>query len=408
MDSNHQPDRPVVIILTREKHLSELPDTLWSSGTDSLTASRWEEARQTLERSHNCLAVVDGDLPDVELAQIRVELPGSHVRGVLWLTPPGSNSGRNLPLAPDSFLFETVAKPVTVEELRYRLKAMLVRIGRLANPSGGDGPHLRTHFGKGAGQVVAVFSTKGGVGKSFIAVNAAVGLARVFKEKVLLVDADLYYGDVLALLDASTQYTIADVCNRQIKDLDSLLAATTDHPSGISILPRPPAFERADLLNKQVLLDALANYRRLFDHVIINMSTRLDEFNLNVLEFAQRILLVTTPEIPAIQNTSRFTEIANKLMFADKTSLILNRADSGVEIGALEQRIGIRIAARIRSSGRLVVDAANEGTSLFVRDSRMRHDITRDMVGVVEHIANRPSPTQSLRANLSSFLRRAA
>ena len=77
--------------------------------------------------------------------------------------------------------------------------------------------------------MVAIFSTKGGVGKSFIAVNAAVGLARIFKERVLLVDADLYYGDVLALLDASTHYTIADVCNRQIKDLDSLLTSLKEH-----------------------------------------------------------------------------------------------------------------------------------------------------------------------------------
>jgi pilus assembly protein CpaE len=408
MDSTRQPNRPVIIILTRDKHLGELPDTLWSSGTDSLTVSHWAEARKTLESSQVCLAVVDGDMPDVELAQIRVELPGSHVRGVLWLMPAGSDLGRGLLLAPDSILFETVAKPVTAEELNYRLKAMLVRTGALPTKGTLAGPRARAEFGNRGGQVVAVFSTKGGVGKSFIAVNAAVGLARLFKEKVLLVDADLYYGDMLALLDASTQYTIADVCNRQMHDLDSLYAATTNHPTGISILPRPPAFERVELLNKEVLLDALNNYRRLFDHVIVNMSTPLDEFNLNVLEAAQRILLVTTPEIPAIQNTGRFIEIADKLGLTDRTSLILNRAASGVEKKALEERLGIPIEVSIRSSGRLVVQAANEGTSLFVKDSRIRQEITRDLVAVVEHVAGRPRPARTLLPGLPSFLRRAA
>jgi Flp pilus assembly CpaE family ATPase len=88
--------------------------------------------------------------------------------------------------------------------------------------------------------------------------------------------------------------------------------------------------------------------------------------------------------------------------------VILNRADSGVEIEALEQRLGIRFAARIRSSGKLVVQAANEGTSLFVKDARMRQDITHDLVSVVEHIANRPSPSRATLPRISSFLRRAA
>ena len=408
MDSNHQPHRTLVIILTRTERLKDLPDVLWSSGTDSAMVSRWSEAREAMARSSTCLAIIDGELPEVELAQIRVELAGSQVRGVLWLTPPGVDPAQSLVLAPDSILFEAVAKPVTAEELQYRTKAMLIRMGAPASSvRASRGNYLRPEYSERDGQIVAVFSTKGGVGKSLIAVNTAVGLARFYKERVLLVDADLYYGDVLALLDASTRYTIADVCNREIHDPESLLAATASHPSGISILARPPAFERVDLLKKEVLLRALESYRRLFDHVIVNMSTPLDEYNLSLLEAAQRILLVTTPEIPAIQNTSRFMEIADRLGLAEKLSLVLNRADSGVQLQALEQRLGYRVAATVRSSGRLVVQAANEGTSLFIKDARERQEITRDLVSVVEHTAGRSRPRPQL-LQLPSFLRRAA
>jgi hypothetical protein len=111
MDSKLQPTRPVIIILTRDEQLSGLADTLWSSDTDSLTVSLWAEAQKTLQSSQTCLAVVDGDMPAAELAQIRVELPGSHVRGVLWLTPAGSDPGRALLLAPDSVLLRRLPNP---------------------------------------------------------------------------------------------------------------------------------------------------------------------------------------------------------------------------------------------------------------------------------------------------------
>ncbi|HEX8967193.1 MAG TPA: AAA family ATPase [Chloroflexota bacterium] len=397
-----------MIIATRDKGLRELPDTLWSTGTDSVIVSEWEEVRQTLERSPNCVAVIDGELPDAELARIRVELPGSHVRGVLWLAAAGTDPERSLLLAPDSLVFETVSKPISVDELKYRLMAMLVRVGAPAHVSAWRGKRPEADFDERAGKIVTVFSTKGGVGKSLIAVNTAVGLARLYREKVLLVDADLYYGDMLALLDASTQYTIADVCNRQMHDVESLLAATTSHSSGISILPRPPAFERVDLLNKQVLLDALRSYRRLFDHVIVNMSTPLDELNLSLLDLSDRTLLVLTPEIPSIQNTGRFIEIAEKLGLIEQTSVILNRADTGIDRQILEQRLACGIACSIRSSGRLLVQATNEGSSLFTRDAHMRHEITREMAAVVELVAGRRRPKRDFLTRISSLLRRAA
>ena len=140
-----------------------------------------------------------------------------------------------------------------------------------------------------------MFSNKGGVGKSTIAMNLAVGLRRLHGDRVLLVDADLYYGDLEPLLDAQGRHTIADLCIRQSREPDSLMGLTTAHASGISFLPRPAEMARIETLDMSLLVQALPVYASLFDHVVVNMSTALDEFNLSILEAAHRIVVITTP-----------------------------------------------------------------------------------------------------------------
>jgi len=258
------------------------------------------------------------------------------------------------------------------------------------------------------GQIVAVFSNKGGVGKSTIAVNLAVGLRRLHGDRVLLIDADLYYGDLEPLLDAHGRHTIADLCIRQSRESDSLLSLTTAHSSGISFLPRPAEMARIETLDMSLLVQALPVFAHLFDHVVVNMSTALDEFNLSILDAAHRIVVITTPEMPSAVNTARFMEVAAKLKLASKTSVVLNRADSGASTATIEQHLSLNFAARVPSAGRLVVQAGNEGTSLFISDPHLRHDITRALAGLVEHVAGRPRTTQRGWRPFARLLGRAA
>src|SRR5436309_2243905 len=119
------------------------------------------------------------------------------------------------------------------------------------------------------------------------------------------------------------------------------------------------------------------------------MSSSLDELNLQILDAVDRILLVTTPEVPAIHNTHRFLDIAYRLGYMNKMSLLLNRAESGVDLESLEKSLKLPVAARIVSAGRTVVEAANEGKSVFAVDPQFRQEVTRNFSELVETLAGR-------------------
>ncbi len=408
MQSNQAVSAPAVVILTRDKAIGGLGETLWATGVDYATVGSWADVRRTLAGGGRVsMVLVDGDLPASEIEHVLAELPQVPLQAVLWLVSADNARSEHLRLPPTNRPWERVSKPLWPEELLHRVKAVLSQADDL--PPGHASVTQLVSVGSRSqqGQVIAVFSNKGGVGKSTIAVNLAAGLRHLYGDRVLLIDADLYYGDLEPLLDAHGRYTVADLCIRQSREPESLMGLTTAHSSGISFLSRPAEMARIETLDMSLLVQALPIYASLFDHVVINMSTALDEFNLSILDAAHRIVVVTTPEMPSALNTARFMEVAAKLKLASKTSVVLNRADGGTPTDTLEQHLSLQFAARLPSSGRLVVQASNTGQSLFVSDPKLRHDITRAFARLVELLAGRPRGERR-RGLLAHMLGRAA
>jgi Flp pilus assembly CpaE family ATPase len=124
----------------------------------------------------------------------------------------------------------------------------------------------------------------------------------------------------------------------------------------------------------------------------VDTHPSFDELNLQVLDVVDRILVVCTPEISTTHNTSRFLEVAQVLDYAHKLTLVLNRSNSGVRIDAMESTLGLPISATIVSAGRAVVDAANQGMSMFTKDPQMGEQVTRDLAHLVELVAGRSAP----------------
>jgi pilus assembly protein CpaE len=408
MQSNKAMSAPAVLILTRDDAIGALGETLWAAGVDYATVGSWADVRRTLERGRISMAVIDGDLPPSELEHVLAELPRVPLQAVLWLVSADDARAEHLRLPVVDRAWERLSKPVWPEELLHRIKAVLGDGGDFVPVSTSASRPVSISQRPQEGQIIAVFSNKGGVGKSTIAVNLAVGLLHLYGDRVLLIDADLYYGDLEPLLDARGQHTIADLCIRQSRESDSLLSLTTTHATGISFLPRPAEMARIETLDMSLLVQALPVYASLFDHVVINMSTALDEFNLSILDAAHRIVVVTTPEMPSAVNTARFMEVATRLKLASKTSVVLNRADSGTSTDTMEQHLSLHFAARLPSAGRLVVKAANSGQTLFVSDPHIREDITRALAGLVELVAGRPRKARGGWHSLARLFRRAA
>jgi len=222
------------------------------------------------------------------------------------------------------------------------------------------------------GKVLAVFSPKGGVGRTTIAVNLALAAAQLSDRKIVLVDGDLTFGDVGVMLNLPPTRTISDLipyANQLDEELLDTILAT--HPSGLRVLLAPPKPELADLVTPEHMSLILARLRELFDYVIVDTMVTLNDVTLAILDVADKVLVVTTPEIPAVKNVRAFLDTATALGYpADKIEVILNRADAspGLDITEVDTPQGRRCTAPIVCAGLDMVEAANRGVPVVLSE----------------------------------------
>jgi pilus assembly protein CpaE len=140
---------------------------------------------------------------------------------------------------------------------------------------------------------------------------------------------------------------------------------------------------------------------------MVNMSPSMDEMNLQILDVADVILLVATPEVAAITNTARFLEVARRVGYDRKLRVVLNRANSGINVATIEETLNCKIACSLVSDGRAAVESANDGVPLLIGDPQARRPLTRGIVSIVEQLAGIDDrETIEPSKNMLSFLRR--
>ncbi len=254
------------------------------------------------------------------------------------------------------------------------------------------------------GKVLAVFSPKGGVGRTTIALNLSLAIVQLSDRRVVLVDGSLTFGDVAVMLNLPPTRTISDLipyANRLDEDLVNTILAT--HPSGLRVLLAPPKPELADLVTPEHMSLILARLRELFDYVVVDTMTTLNDITLAILDAADKVLVVTTPEIPAIKNVRTFLDTTAALGYPpDKIELILNRADAspGIDVSEIEATLGRRFTARINSGGLRVVEAANRGTPVVLADpgGEVAQGIYNLVKALVPEATRTPPPPARTRA----------
>lgn len=215
------------------------------------------------------------------------------------------------------------------------------------------------------GRVTTVFSTKGGSGKSVMATNLAVVLAERSEGPVVLVDADLQFGDVAVMMKLAPTHTVVDaVSNIERLDaslLESLLA--THEASGLRVLPAPlePAF--ADQIGATDMVKIIQILQRFCSHIVIDTPAYFNDVVLGLVEASDDVLLVAGMDIPNIKNVKiglQTLRLLNTPM--EKLRLILNRANSKVklDIGGVERTLQISAEALVPSDV-IVPQSVNKG-----------------------------------------------
>jgi pilus assembly protein CpaE len=188
------------------------------------------------------------------------------------------------------------------------------------------------------GQVITVFSPKGGTGKTVTSTNVAAALVRRARQRVLLLDLDLQFGDVAMMLGLGPVRTLHDVLSAPGElDEDKLEGFTLRHSSGIDVLAAPDRPEEAELLTNEKMSRLLEVAIASYDTVVVDTSPYFHGPMLSALDYTDTLLLLSGPDMPTLKNLRLVRDTLDQLSFPkDRIHIVLNRAGEREGIGAAE------------------------------------------------------------------------
>ena len=238
------------------------------------------------------------------------------------------------------------------------------------------GPAL--HSETSIGKLVTVFSPKGGVGKTTIAVNLAVALAARGDLQICLVDLDLASGDIAITLQLFPARTIADaVALESQMEFSGLEPLLTPHRRGFSTLVAPVQPDAKDTIPASLIARILSILKSRFDYVVVDTSPAFDEHVLQAFDETDELLLVTTLDVPTLKNVKIACETLDLLNFPKpRRHLVLNRADDkvGLSPAKVESTLEMKIVQSIPTSSEVGI-ATNAGEPIVA--SHPKHAVSQ-------------------------------
>ncbi len=177
------------------------------------------------------------------------------------------------------------------------------------------------------GACVAMISNKGGVGKSTMAVNLAVSLAKRYPDEVLLIDASLQMGVCAPMLDLAPETSLLDAFEqRQRLDSTLIRQLAEPHESGLLLLAAPTDPVAAADIDDQAIAQVLNLARRTFRFVIVDTFPLFDQTIMSVLDVAKRAYIVLDNVVPTVLSAVQLLGLLDKLQYPrDRVGVIVNR-----------------------------------------------------------------------------------
>jgi pilus assembly protein CpaE len=239
-----------------------------------------------------------------------------------------------------------------------------------------------------SGRIIAVMSPKGGVGKTTITTNLAVGLGKEAPMGVVVVDLDLQFGDVASGLLLEPERTLADaVVGAAVQDSVVLKSYLTLHPSGIFALCAPISPTEADQISGEQVGRLLSQLSNEFQYVVVDSAPGIGEHVLATLELATDVVWVCGMDIPSIRGLrTGFGLLAELDLVPENRHVVLNFADrrTGLTLQDVEATIGCPVDVVLPRS-RAVPFSTNKGVPLL-QDST-RDPVTKGLRQLVERFS---------------------
>ena len=218
-------------------------------------------------------------------------------------------------------------------------------------------------------KIITVYSNKGGIGKTTIAVNLAVELAKVTKDKVALIDLNLQLGDISTFLNLNPTFDVNYVIKRLInKDEKELIQAFEKYKTtSLYVLSDPSYIEQSESITPQQITMLFEALKKMFPYIIIDMSSNIDGNSLKILDCSDWILFTTIVNIPAIRNAQRCLNLFRSRRYpADKVKIVINRYmdNEEIKIEDIENTLSQKVYWKIPNNYFTIMEAINKGISI--------------------------------------------
>lgn len=235
------------------------------------------------------------------------------------------------------------------------------------------------------GRVVTVFAPKGGTGKSVIATNSAVSLAKNRGKRTLLIDLDLQFGDAAIMLGTEPEKTIYDLVAAPGQlDSDKLAGYTLRHPTGLDVLAAPLRPEDAELVTEAKVTSLLEVAKEAYDAIVVDTSPFFHGPMLAVLDQTDGLLLLTGTDVPTLKNVSLSMQTLSLLSFPEeRLGLVLNHTTPkrGMKRAEIERALETKVRFEVPYDSD-VPAAVNRGNPPVLESGKFARAIEQ-MTGVL-------------------------
>jgi pilus assembly protein CpaE len=341
------------------------------------------------KRIDDCLGKVQNDPPDILIVHLDTSADPDKTLGVvesLKLAHPllavfvNSNSSEPelIMSAMRAGAQEFLQRPVEMDDLHRAIDKVR---------------RLRSHTESKTvtrGEVVSVFSKRGGLGITTLAVNLGIALSEISEQRTALMDLDLQLGDVTSFLDLSPEYGILDACNDSDEvDKTTLQSCMTPHRSGVMILAEKGDSDEPSEVTGSQVKQILEHLRSIYRYVVVDTSHILNDSTSSAFEQSDHVLVVTVSTVSSIRATKRTLDMFRSKGYGpDKVHIVVNRVSKidSIQVNEIEKTLNYPVFWTIPNNYKVVIDAINSGVPL-VNGKRMSN-VGKSVMQLAELLTN--------------------